>query len=185
MTKKSQNTFWFIFVISILLFGIGMIIWTVKKSVSVPVHEANNYMLTYQTTDMTINEILKLQEMFDKHYTIELKNVKELKLPAKYQNVYAKRSLQNPIELKDGNNSFSYSITQKDGNVVPTAQVDFLLTRPHTRVDDQLEQNVTLSNNLYVTKPMVIDKEGRYTLQLKVTIGKLIGYLETAAYLKK
>lgn len=185
MTKKAQNIFWFLFVMGILLFGIAMIIWTVKKSISAPVHEANNFMLKYQTADMTINDIVKLQKAFDAKYTIELKNVKEAKLPVKYQNVHAKRSLQKPIEIKDGENSFSYEITKKDGSIVQNAQVDFLLTRPHIRTDDTLENNVSFANNLYVTKPINIENEGRYTLLLKVTIDQLVGHLETAAYLQK
>lgn len=185
MTKKTQNVLWFVFVMGILAFGIIMIIWTISKSISAPVHESNNYMLKYQTADMTINEIVELQRAFDKKYTIELQNVQEVELPVKYQNVHAKRSLQKPIGLINGENSFSYKITQKDGSIVQNAQVDFLLTRPHIRTDDTLENNVSFANNLYTTKPLNINKEGRYTLLLKVTIDKLVGHLETAAYLQK
>jgi hypothetical protein len=185
MTKKTQNILWFIFVMGILLFGIAMIVWTVTKSVSAPVHESNNFMLKYQTADMTINEIVELQRAFDEKYTIQLKNVQEVELPVKYQNVHAKRSLQKPIGLNNGENSFSYEITTKDGVIIQDAQVDFLLTRPHIRTDDTLENNVSFTNNLYTTKPLNIDKEGRYTLLLKVTIDKLVGHLETAAYLQK
>jgi len=185
MTKKTQNTLWFLFVMGILLFGIGMIIWTVVKSISAPVHESNNFMLKYQTTDMTINQIVELQQAFDTNYTIELQDVQEVELPVKYQNVHAKRSLQKPIGLTSGENSFRYEITRKDGSIVQDAQVDFLLTRPHIRTDDSLENNVSFRDNLYVTKPLNITKEGRYTLLLKVTIDEVVGYLQTAAYLRK
>jgi hypothetical protein len=185
VTKKTENTLWFIFVMGILLFGIIMIVWTVKKSISAPVHESNNFMLKYQIADMTINEIVELKRAFDEKYSIELKNVQVIELPTKYQNVHAKRSLQKPIKLKDGENSFNYEIKHKDGSIIQDAQVDFLLTRPHIRTDDNLENNVSFVNNLYITQPLNISKEGRYTLVLKVTIGKLVGHLETSAYLQK
>jgi nitrogen fixation protein FixH len=184
MTKKNQNRFWFLFVMSILMFGISMVIWTVKQAMSVPVHESNDYMLKYQMADMNINEIMTLNARFKISYNIELKNVEEIELDEDDQNSNAKRALQKPIKLSKGTNSFQYFISKKDGTAVEDAKVTFLLTRPHNRTDDIKEENVSFKDAHYLTKALELSKEGRYTLALKVEVNGLVGYLETAAYLK-
>jgi len=183
MTKKNQNRFWFLFVMSILLFGIGMIIWTVRQAMSVPVHESNNYMLKYQMADMNINKIMRLKEKFDANYKIELQDTSLLELDSELQNTNAKRAQSKPIKLSSGNNSFKYSITTLKGEVVNNAKVSFLLTRPHSRTDDNLQENVSFKDSRYITNVIELSKKGRYTLELKVEINGAIGYFETSAYL--
>ena len=185
MTKKNQNRFWFLFVMTILFFGIWMIVWTVKQAISVPVHESNNYMLKYQMADMNINQIMELEAKFNVKYNIEIKNTQFIDLNDDLQNSNAKRVLQKPIRLSKGANSFQYFISKKDGTAIENAKVTFLLTRPHNRTDDHKEENVSFKNTHYVTKPLELTKKGRYTLALKVEVNGLIGYLETPAYLLK
>jgi hypothetical protein len=184
MTKKNQNRFWFLFVMSILLFGISMVVWTVKQAMSVPVHESNNYMLKYQMADMNINKIIKLEAKFNAKYIIDLEGVELLKLDDDAQNTNAKRVQNIPIKLKLGSNSFTYSIVTHDIIGVENAKVTFLLTRPHSRVDDYLEENVKYRDGHYITKAIKLTKKGRYTLALKVEVNGLIGYSEVSAYLK-
>jgi len=184
MTKKSQNIFWFLFVMLILGFGITMIIWTVKQASSVPVHESNNYMLKYQMADMNINQIMALEEKFNAKYRIEIQDTQFIELKESQQNSNAKRAQGKPIKLHAGANSFSYGITEGKKSV-DNAKVTFLLTRPHTRDDDYLEENLTFKDNLYRTKTLDLTKKGRYTLQLKVEIDGLVGYSEIPAYLTK
>jgi hypothetical protein len=184
MTKKNQNRFWFALVMGMLLFGISMIIWTVRQASSVPVHESNNFMLKYQTADMNINNIKELQDKFDAKYTIELKNFELLDLNDEEQNTNSKRTQAKPVKLNFGKNSFTYAVNNKEGSVVDNAKVSFLLTRPHTRVDDKLEESVTFNNGYYTTKALELKNKGRYTLQFKVEINGLTGYSEIAAYLK-
>ncbi|CAA6812482.1 MAG: Unknown protein [uncultured Sulfurovum sp.] len=183
MTKKNQNRFWFLFVMAILTFGIGMVIWTVKQAMSVPVHESNNYMLKYQMADMNINKIMELQAKFNAKYNIELQSTSFINLEVGLQNTNAKRAQKKPIKLTKGPNSFKYLVSQKDGKIIEDAKVSFLLTRPHSRVDDTLEELVSFNNNYYTTKSLNLSKKGRYTLQVKVQIGELIGYSEISAYL--
>lgn len=184
MTKKNQNRFWFLFVMTILGFGISMVIWTVKQASSVPVHESNNYMLKYQMADMNINEIMELEAKFQEKYLIEIKNTELIKLEENRQNTNAKRAQSTPIKLHTGLNSFTYSITEERRNV-KNAKVTFLLTRPHSRDDDHLEENIPFKDGYYKTTAVELTKKGRYTLQLKVEIDGLIGYSEVSAYLVK
>lgn len=184
MTKKNQNRVWFAFVMGLLLFGIGMIIWTVKQTTSVHVQESNNYMLKYQTAEMNINEIMKREANFNAKYTLTLQNRTLIKLEEDLQNSNAKRVQKQPVELSLGQETFSYAIRTKSGETVQDANVSFLLTRPHTRVDDHAQEHVNFNGTAYVTKPLELSKKGRYTLMVKVVINDAIGYLETPAYLK-
>ncbi|CAA6813290.1 MAG: Unknown protein [uncultured Sulfurovum sp.] len=185
MTKKNQNRFWFLFVIGILGFGISMVIWTVKQAVSVPVHESNNYMLKYQMADMNINEIMELEEKFNALYKITIKDTELIQLNDEQQNTNAKRAQKAPIKLTAGSNSFKYSVTNHSMKAIDTAKVTFQITRPHSRNDDYLEENVSYKDGYYTTKVVELEKEGRYTLVLKVEIDGLIGYSEVSSYLTK
>ena len=183
MTKKNQNRLWFAIVMGMLAFGIGMVIWTVKQAVSLPVQESNDFMLKYQQADMNINSILENKAKFDAKYTIELQNRELITLDEEYQNINAKRKQKKPVKLTMGENIFSYKIQEKNGKPVENANFTFLLTRPFTRTEDKKEDNVTIRNGLYVTKAIELEKKGRYTLQVKATIDGLTGYLTTPAYL--
>ena len=183
MTKKNQNRLWFAIVMGMLSFGIGMVIWTVTQAVSLPVQESNNFMLKYQQADMNINVILANKAKFDKKYKIELQNAVYITLNEENQNTNAKRQQVKPVKLTNGANQFSYAITDNNGKNVKDVEFTFLLTRPFTRKDDQMENNVSVSNNLYVTKAIELSSKGRYTLQVKATIAGLTGYSEIPAYL--
>ena len=183
MTKKNQNRLWFAIVMGMLTFGIGMVIWTVKQAVSLPVQESNDFMLKYQQADMNINSIMENKAKFDAKYTIELQNREFITLDEEHQNTNSKRKQERPVKLNMGDNIFSYAIKDKHGENVKNVQFTFLLTRPFTRTEDKKEDNVTISNGLYVTKTVKLEKKGRYTLQVKATINGLTGYLTTSAYL--
>ena len=183
MTKKNQNRLWFAIVMGMLAFGIGMVIWTVKQAVSLPVQESNDFMLKYQQADMNINTIMENKAKFDAKYTIELQNREFITLDEEHQNTNSKREQEQPVKLKMGENVFSYAIKNKHGENVKNAQFEFLLTRPFTRTEDKKENNVTIRNGLYVPKAVELEKKGRYTLQVKATIDGLTGYLTTPAYL--
>lgn len=183
MTKKNQNRLWFLIVMGMLSFGIGMVIWTVKQATSLPVQESNDFMLKYQQADININSIMESKEEFDAKYTIKLQDVTFITLKDEYKNTNAKRHQEKPIKLNRGENIFYYAIQDKKGNNVENANFTFLLTRPFTRDEDAKENNVSVNNGLYVTKAIELKKKGRYTLQVKATIDGLTGYSETPAYL--
>jgi len=183
MTKKNQNRLWFAIVMGMLAFGIGMVIWTVKQAVSLPVQESNNFMLKYQQADLNINSIMENKAKFDAKYTIELQNSEFITLDEEHQNTNSKRKQEKPVKLKMGENIFSYKIQEKNGKSVQNAQFTFLLTRPFTRTEDKKEDNISISNGLYITKAVELEKKGRYTLQVKATIDGLTGYSEIPAYL--
>ncbi|CAA6811235.1 MAG: Unknown protein [uncultured Sulfurovum sp.] len=182
MNKTKQKTYWPHMIVGFLLLAFTLSYWTVKSASSLPVQESNSYMLKYQQADIHMNEILELKAAFDKEYTIGIEDVEEIVVT---DNIHSRRLQHNPIKLTNGMNSFSYRVKTKDGSVVEDANVTFLLTRPHSRRDDVLQEDVKFVDGKYITEELDITKAGRYTLQLRVTIDDTkIGYSEIGAYLK-
>jgi len=168
-------------ILGFLTVGLTLSYWTVKSASSLPVQESNQYMLKYQKAELTINDIVESQKAFDKAYMIAIQGVETMVMT---DNVNSNRPQPNPIILTHGENSFSYRISKKDGTVVKDANVSFLLTRPHTREEDVTIDHVAFKEGRYNTPALDIGKAGRYTLQLRATIGKVTGYSALSAYLK-
>jgi nitrogen fixation protein FixH len=146
-----------------------------------PVQETNDYMMKYQQADININDILKSKQSFDSKYRIEIKDVEMMVMT---DNIHSMRVQHDQVKLVAGPNHFSYSVTNRSGEVVEDANVSFLLTRPHTVVDDQMIDHISMSGDRYVTPDINISKPGRYTLQLRVKVGNDTGYSHIEAYLQ-
>jgi len=182
MDNKSKKTYWPHMILGFLAIGITLGYWTVKHAVQMPVQEVNEYMMKYQQADLGINDILEKKKAFDNVYTIKLNNVEMMVMT---DNVNSKIPQPNAVKLSKGENSFSYTVTKKDGTVVSDANVSFLLTRPHTVKDDVMIENVPFKNGMYVTPKLDIQKPGRYTLQFRAKIDdNTVGYAQERAYLK-
>lgn len=181
MAENNKKTYWPHMILGFLFIGLSLSYWTVKSASSIPVQESNQYMLKYQMADMNINEIMERKMAFDKSYTIDIMNVETMVMT---DNVNSNRPQPNVVKLSQGKNSFSYQVSTKDGTSVSDANVTFLLTRPHTRDEDQLFNDVPYMNGSYHVNDVNITKPGRYTLQLRAVVGEKIGYSEIAAYLK-
>ncbi len=181
MAKNSGKTYWPHMILGFLVLGITLSYWTVKSASSIPVQESNQYMLKYQMADMNINQIMEKQRAFDKAYTIQLLGVETMVMT---DNVNSNCPQPNPVKLTQGMNRFTYAVVTKEGTSVSDANVTFLLTRPHSRSEDQLFSNVPYEDGKYQVTDVNITKAGRYTLQLRAEVGDTMGYSEVSAYLK-
>ena len=181
--EKNKKTYWPHMILGFLLVGVTLGYWTVKSASSIPVQESNEFMMKYQQADMSINDILKKKNAFDRQYRILLDNAKYEKLAL--ENTKRAKS-EKAVILNYGKNTFQYSVAEKQGNLLlKDANVSFLLTRPHTTEDDILRTHIPNEAGHYVIRDLNISKPGRYILQLKVDIDdNTIGYMETPAYLK-
>ncbi len=146
-----------------------------------PVQETNDYMMKYQQSDMQINDILVSKQKFDSLYTIKLNDVQTMVMT---DNIHSNRPQQDQVKLKAGQNHFSFSIVDKDGKDVQNAKVSFLLSRPHTAVDDQMIELIDPNGGKYNTPEINITKPGRYRLQLRATVGDATGHYSREAYLQ-
>jgi len=181
MANNKEKTYWPHMILGFLIVGITLSYWTVKSATSMPVQESNEYMMKYQKADMNINEIMKRQIAFEKYYTINIKDVEMMEMK---DNINSKRKEADSVRLKQGPNAFNYNIVAKDGSTIKDANVTFLLTRPHTRKEDHLVENIPFVNGKFQVTDINITQPGRYTLQLRAKVGETIGYSEIPAYLK-
>jgi hypothetical protein len=179
MAKNENKTYWPHMILGFLAIGITLGYWTIKSANALPVQESNTYMLKYQQADMHINDILLAKQAFDKEYRIEIQGVETMVMT---DNIHSNRLQFNPIKLSLGVNHFSYIVT-KEGKVVNDANVSFLLTRPHSRREDAMQEVVLFKDNAYKTQDFDIQKAGRYTLQFRAIIGDKMGYSSLSAYL--
>ncbi|BAF71144.1 FixH family protein [Sulfurovum sp. NBC37-1] len=178
--ENKEKTYWPHMIVGFLLIGITLGYWTVKHATSLPVQEENEYMLKYQKADMNINEILEKQKAFDKKYKIIISDVEML--PVK-KNEVLHRKQKPQVKLAKGKNTFSYEVVNVKNADVPDANVSFLLTRPHTKVDDVMIETVPFSDGKYRVT-VSVEKPGRYVLRFRARIGEAVGYSDTPAYLK-
>lgn len=181
MEKNNKKTYWPHMIVGFLLLAFTLSYWTVKSASSMPVQEVNQYMLKYQQADIHINEIMTLKKMFDSQYTIDILNIETMVMT---DNIHSQRPQPNVIKLAKGSNTFSYVVKSKNGEVMNNAKVSFLLTQPHSVREDVMIDTVSFAAGQYTTPDLNITKPGRYTLQLRATIGKVTGYSELPAYLK-
>jgi len=179
--EENKKTYWPHMIVGFLFLGISLGIWTIKSAGSMPVEKENAYMMSYQDADTNINEILAKQELFRQNYEIKILNTTTIQIK---ENKNSRKNFLNPVEIKKGENKFTYSVVDKNGQVVKGADVSFMLTRPHTDIDDQKIDKINFVNNSYQTPNINITKAGRYMLVARVKIGETIGFLETPAYLQ-
>ena len=182
MNNKKEISYWPHMIVGFLFLAIGLGYWTVKTAISLPVQETNDYMMKYQQADININDILTSKEAFDKEYSLNLTGIKTMVMT---DNIYSNRIQPELVVLSEGINNFSYIVKRKDDNsIVKNSKVSFLLTQPHSTREDKMIDEVPFNGKYYRTPDINISKAGRYTLQLRVTIGDNTGYWSVGAYLQ-
>lgn len=181
MADNKQTTYWPYMILGFFILGITLGYWTIKSASSMPIQKSNEYMMKYQSVDLNFNEIMEKKAAFDKKYEISLLH-KEMVMNE--DNIHSNRLPKNSVKLVKGMNHFTYTVMKHNGSVVADANITFLLTRPHTAVDDMMVENVPYASGEYRVKDINITKPGRYTLQLRAVIGDTTGYSEVPAYLE-
>ena len=161
--------------------GIGIMLgyWTVSSAINMPVNESNAFQSKYQQADMHINEIIEAQQRFDAKYRITAIDFKESSFKP---NAFLKRSHGEIIALAK-QNQLQYRLQTLTGVAVNDANISFLLTRPHTVVDDQKFDALSAEKGIYSVK-FDLEKPGRYTLRLRVQKGDAVGFVQHEAYLE-
>jgi len=184
--RVKEKTYWPHMIVGFLMMAILLSYWTIRSASSMPVQESNTYMQKYQMVDININEILIKKDAFDKKYSIELTHKDRMVVT---DNIHSNKIQKDQVVLKEGKNSFNFIIKDKSSsNIVSTLDIDsiqFLLTRPHTKVDDILVKDIKFIDSKIVINDINIKKKGRYTVQIRLDMRDgSIGYYQTPAYLK-
>ncbi len=169
MSKSSQNTYWPHMIIGFVVIGVVLGYWTIKNSLSIPVHESNKYMMKYQDVVLEANEIIEARKRFDKLYNAKLLNFKK----SDFQPKHLKREIEDIMALS-ASNTFEYKVTTKDGKGVDDADVTILITRPHTEKEDQLFKNIKGIDGIYRVQNVKLKSFGRYIIRVKIEKGDAI-----------
>lgn len=149
MQKQKEKNYWPHFVGGLILFGIGLGVWTIVMTIDNPVEMDNSYMMNYHQLDRDINKIIESGKKFDKKYDFALLTK----------------------DLKTGENTLLLEVKDKEGNIVKDAKVDILVTRPETTKFDKKIKAI-FENGKYIAK-VKLNKEGRWNLIIRVTIDGL------------
>ena len=177
--NDDRGKFWPYLILGFVAIGVLLGYWTVRSAISLPVHEANDYMMKYQLADINFNSIQEKQEAFDAAYRMKitglgLSDFKAKNLKRKAANVYA----LNP------DTTFEIVITDLQGRGADDLNVSVMLTRPFTQKEDQVFTNLQGKGGHYTLAHLKPGKPGRYILAIRAQKGKAVGYAQFEAYLK-
>lgn len=157
--KSNSGKIW-PYIIGLSIVGIfGACVATVIVASSSPVQGSDLYMRSYHDADANVNELINAQIEFDKKYTIEYKT--------------EKLSMAEAV--------IAYRITDKLGQAIDNANLEVVVTRPDVHKYDQKLINPTFRDGLYTFSPISLEKEGRWDIMAKVSIGEDSRYYNVKA----
>ena len=180
--SKNDNSgkYWPYMILGFLFIGITLGYWTIKNTISLPVHESNKFMQKYQDADKASIEIEESQARFDAKYNVAFKGLEKSDFKPKH----LKRKAHVHYILKE-NNSFDFIIKDKNGSGINDANITLLVTRPQTEKEDYYVKDITKSGNgIYKVNNIKIPHKGRYILRSKITIGDDTKYLDIYGFKK-
>ncbi|MCX6075823.1 MAG: FixH family protein [Campylobacterales bacterium] len=158
--KKNSGKIWpYAISISIaLIFGAG--VTTIVIATSSPVQKSDAYMMDYHEADAKANELIESRIAFDKKYKIE----------------YITDSLNcNGSVIK-------YKVSDLNSKKVDDANITVVLTRPDGHQYDKELSNPTIEENgVYSFASINLEKEGRWDIMAKVSVGDLQRYYNVKA----
>lgn len=162
--KKNRN-YWPLLFISIFVFTIGMIIWTIYSAVKVPVNEDETFLQRYHNLDESFNEYIASNKTFEEKYNFHIIiNGKSLGLIT--QDIYySQRVLEKKSKHKDifrkGDNKISFKITNKANLLQNDLKINFRVTRATNNKMDMDFDSSNMENN---SAKFNIDIEGNWNI---------------------
>jgi len=161
--KKSEFNFWPYAILGMILTVVLLGVWTVKIAIKNPVQEETRFMMKYQDVDENINEILAKQKQFDAKYRVDLS--------------------QNRLQL--GENRVKISLRDQAGHPIEAAKIVAIITRPTTSKEDvMLKHFEKMENGIWVSEPFVLERGGRWNIEVKIEVGDDTGYKTYKTFVK-
>jgi nitrogen fixation protein FixH len=146
---KSNGKIWpYAIAISIFIVFIAAIA-TIIIANKLPVEDSDAYMMNYHEADAKANDLIQARINFDKLYNIKF--------------------IPNGLNLKSS--TIQYHISDKDLNPVNNAIIKIIVTRPNKHKFDQEFTNANILNGVYTFSNITLEKEGRWDIMAKITIG--------------
>ena len=171
-----KRNYWPLLFIGIFTFTLGMIIWTIKSAVSVPVIEDNSFMKKYQDVEEHYNEMMDSNVLFRSKYNFDFFiNDKQFALTTediRYSQRVIEKFSVNKDSLKVGKNSLKLTVSDKITNKKKDVKIDLILSKTISNDSDKLLSNgdfvendktyiadfeIKESNNWIITGSFVVD----------------------------
>ena len=162
--KDNSGKYWPYMILGFLFIGITLGFWTIKSTISLPVHESNEFMKKYQDADKGANEIEESAARFDSKYNISFSGLEKSAFKPKF----LKRKPHQYYVLNELN-TLKFNITAKDTKKIAKFNAVGILTRPQTEVDDKKLDILNNGNGSFEIKNFKVQKLGRYIIRLKIS----------------
>ena len=178
--KVKKYRLWLLFFFLIFGFTFGMIIWTIKSTISEPVYEDNSFLSSYHIVDSNYNSMMSDNKEFLKLYNISF-DINGHEVGLVVRDIFlGQRSLEkNHIHrdfLRVGQNSIKVSIKDKNSSkAISNAKIELLLTRAIENNGDIEIKDFTFKDNLYSTVTKIPFK-GHWNLTGRVIVNNNRGY---------
>ena len=177
-----KRNYWPLLFISIFAFTLGMIIWTIKSAINVPVIEDHSFMKKYQDVDENYNKMMDSNTLFQSKYNLEFYvNDKQFDLTTEdikfSQRVIEKYSLNKNL-LKIGNNSLKLIITDKNTNEKKDVIINLTISKTISADSDQLltNENFTNTDKIY-TSNFEIKESNNWIITGDFIVDGINGYI--------
>jgi len=178
--ENDSGKYWPYMILGFLFIGITLGYWTIKNTISLPVHESNAFMKKYQDADKHAVDIEEAQARFDAKYNVNFSGLEKSDFKPKH----LKRKPHIHYALAE-NNSVLFKVFTKDGKAVTDANITLLVTRPQTEKDDFTLKSIQNNHDgSYLAKDIKITKKGRYILRTKIDVAKDTKYLDIYGFRK-
>lgn len=166
MSKKKNDNgkYWPYMILGFLFIGITLGFWTIKSTISLPVHESNEFMQKYQDADKDANEIIESENRFDSKYNVSFEGLEKSDFKPKF----LKRKPHHYYSLSSINNLI-VKVTPKGSESIESIKTVAVLTRPQTELDDKKLKVTKSGEGVFEIKEFTVEKLGRYIIRLKIS----------------
>ncbi|MCX6052912.1 MAG: FixH family protein [Campylobacterales bacterium] len=157
--SKSNGQIWpYAIVISIvLIFAAG--VTTVVIATKSPVEKSDAYMMDYHEADAKANDLIESRIAFDKKYKVEY--------------------ITDSLTLNES--TIKYKVSDLNSEKVCDANITVVITRPDSHQYDKQLNNPKIENGVYSFKSIKLEKEGRWDIMAKVSVGDVQRYYNVKA----
>jgi len=177
-----KRNYWPLLFIGIFSFTFGMIIWTIKSAISVPVIEDHSFMKKYQDVEENYNDMIDSNVLFKTKYNFDL-FINDKKFTLTTEDIkYAQRVIEkfsvNKNSLKVGKNSLKLIVTDKITNEKKDVKIDLILSKTISNDSDKLltNSNFIASDKTY-TSEFEIKEENNWIITGSFVVDGITGYL--------
>lgn len=178
MSNKKKN-FWPQSIAALLMAAALLLIWTVVKTSTMPVHEENSFMHAYQEVDLNSNEIITQNNKFFSKYDIVISSDHQQK---ELEGFYKQRN--RTTNYVDKANPVVLEVTSNDGSLIESASMEVILSRPTSTADDSPLEVQSLGNASFEVDLSAVEKPGRWQLVIKAEVNNITGYKNIDLYLE-